>query len=590
MFPIQSTPAGIDPDWTANPAVHIPSHSNGVAAEPPFQHALDLALEIEERYGISSLEALLASCRPAVARDELSVAVVGRFKAGKSSFLNHLIGRPVLPAGVVPVTTAITEIRYGPIEKAEAHFLDGSVQRVPVDAIGAYVSERENPGNGKRVRTITIDMPSLERFRGLGFVDTPGLASALAHNTEESMRWLPNVGLALVAIGADPPLSQQDIELLKRVHEFTPKVAILLTKVDLLTPEERSEVVAFIEAQLRKTFGSAPPVLPYSVRPGYEDLKRQLEQKIFEETLAQFGDQRRAILARKIDTLLNECAGYIALSLKAAERTSAEREDLKKRVIGQREAIADVKAELGLIAQHTMGGTRASAEARLLIYQERLEDRLLQQLDVEFPGWTSSLANLLESFERWLTSALTQELTRISLTERSTLAGPLEKFGKQIFRILQDFRDRISDGTMRAFGVPLRTTEVEMAIHEPASPDIRIGKVFDRNWELLSPIVPVAAIQRVVKRHFARRIPNVVYTNLSRLASQWEESVNAALRNMQKEAERRLDDLVDTVDRLIETGGRDRLPAIRSDLERIASARRAVAGIEGTITNYETHR
>jgi GTP-binding protein EngB required for normal cell division len=588
MFSIKSTSASVDANGAGRtatiPAFNNPQHSKSMTVDPQFQQALDVASEVAKRYEISSLGALLASCRSAVSQDELSVAIIGRFKAGKSSFINHFIGRPVLPVGVIPVTTVITEIRYGPIEKAEAHFLDGVVQQIPVDEIGAYVSERENPENSKRVRIITLDLPRLERFRGLRFVDTPGLDSALAHNTEESMRWLPNVGLALVAMSVDPPLSQQDIELLKRVYEFTPKVAILLTKVDLLAREERSEVVAFIEAQLEKTFGSAAPVLPYSVRPGYEDLKRQLEHSVFEQTLAQFGEQRRAILARKIDTLLRECADYITLSLKSAELMDSEREGLKKQVIGQREVIADVKAELRLIAQHAIGATRTSAEARLQTHQKQLEDRLLQQLDVEFPGWTKSLAYLLESFERWLTSTLAQDLTRISLTERSKMAEPLRRFGKQIFRSLQDFRDRLSDGTMRAFGIPLRTTEVEMAIHEPKSPDIRIGKIFDRNWELLSPIMPVALIKPIVRGHFARQLPYILYTNLSRLASQWEESINVALLNMQKEAERRHEDLIGTVEHLIETGQRDRLPAIRSDLERIESARRAVADSAGSIT------
>lgn len=559
MFPIQSI---------------SPRADSSVAG----RQALELASEAAERYGISSLGALLASCRSALAREAIGVAVVGRFKAGKSSFVNHLAGRAILPTGVVPVTTAIAEIRYGPVEKAEVHFLDGVVRPIPVEETGAYVSERENPGNGKRVRTIVIELPGLERYRGLVFVDTPGLDSALAHNTDESNRWLPNVGLALVAIGAGAPLSQQDIDLLKRVREFTPKVAILLTKVDLLTPDERSEVVAFIEAQLGKTFGCAPPVLPFSVRPGYEDLKREIDRSLFEETLAHWEEERQAILARKIDTLLRECAGYVTLRLKAAERTDSEREELKDRVIGGKEAAAEIKGDLRLLARHAAGGTRASAEARLQRHQNELEDRLLERLDAEFPEWTKSLAFLLESFERWLTSSLTEELTGISLSDRSKLAEPLQKFGKRVFRVLQDFRDRLSEGTLRAFGVPLQTTEVEMAIHEPEIPDIRIGKIFDRNWELLSPILPVAPIRAVVKRHFARRIPNIVYTNLSRLASQWEESVAAALLDMEKEAERRLEDLIGTVERLIETGERDRPPAVRSDLERIEAARRALAG------------
>ena len=42
----------------------------------------------------------------------IDVAILGQFKAGKSSFINSIIGKPVLPTGVTPVTTVITRLQY----------------------------------------------------------------------------------------------------------------------------------------------------------------------------------------------------------------------------------------------------------------------------------------------------------------------------------------------------------------------------------------------------------------------------------------------------------------------------------------------
>src|ERR1017187_3436967 len=94
-------------------------------ANSPLQPALDLASEVAARYQISALSGLLASARAAVGQDEISVAVLGRFKAGKSSFLNDFLGRNVLPVGVVPVTAVVTEIRYGVRDEARVHRHDG---------------------------------------------------------------------------------------------------------------------------------------------------------------------------------------------------------------------------------------------------------------------------------------------------------------------------------------------------------------------------------------------------------------------------------------------------------------------------------
>jgi GTP-binding protein EngB required for normal cell division len=551
-----------------------------------FEPAIDFATDLAQRYELSSVVPLLASCRSAVAQHEVSVAVVGRFKAGKSSFLNHFTDRSILPVGVVPVTTVVTEIRFGPAEKAAVHFMDGSVQELPVESIGQYVSERENPGNSKRVRLIVVELPGLEQYCGLKFVDTPGLESALLHNTEEALKWLPNVGLALVAVSVDPPLSQRDIELLTRLYRFTPNVTILLTKVDLLGSEERSQVLAFVNEQLRKAFGKAPQVVPYSIRPGYEDLKASLARSVFRPVLARFGQERAAIIGRKVDTLLGECSGYLTLSLKSAELADAERNALKEQLVGQRQVVSDVKSQLRLIVNHAAAATRSRLELRFQSHRKPMEIRLLNDLSAEFPAWAKSLAFLLDSFDQWLVRALTGSLAAASLEERSHVLEPLERTSQQVLRILQDFRDRLSERTMRVFGVPLRTTEVDLQVREPESPDIYVGKIFDRNWELLSPIVPVALIRGLVRRHFERQVSYKLFTNLSRLVSQWEERINSALLNMEKEAERRLDELVSTVGRLIDTGGGDRAAAIRKDLERIESMRSALAsrpGIRGQL-------
>lgn len=450
------------------------------------------------------------------------------------------------------------------------------MEEVSLNDIASYVSERENAENYKRVATIRVELPDLARFPGLIFVDTPGLESVLAHNTETSLSWLPNVGLALVAVSVDPPLSQQDIELMKNLYRYTPNVSVLLTKVDLLGAEERSEVLDFIRTRLTKSFGRSPEILPYSVLRGYEELREQLERTVIDRTLDEFGGRRRAILSRKIDTLLRECSDYVALHLKSAQLLDSEREAAKSQVIGEKQVMADLKSELRLIVRHAVGGTRAIAAAVFEPHQQEVERCLLVDFASKFPAWSRSLAVLLSSFEGWLDTSLSAELTRVSLAERPRLIEPLQKTERQVFRYLQEFRDRLSGSTLRAFGIPLRTTEVEIEVQEPQEPDIRVGRIFDRNWELLSPVAPVVLIKSLVRRHFTQRIPDIVYANISRLTSQWEEGINAALLSIGKEAERRLDQLIATVERLIETASSDRMPAIKNDLERMDSARKAI--------------
>jgi GTP-binding protein EngB required for normal cell division len=539
---------------------------------------LDLVDEIAARYGISALSGLLQSVRASASQDEIGVAVLGRFKAGKSSFLNHFLGRSFLPVGVVPVTAVVTEIRYGPREAARVHHHDGRDSEVPLDRIASYVSEKENPENAKQAGLIAVALPELYRFRGLKFVDTPGLESALEHNTRTSLDWLPNVGLALVAVSVDPPLSERDIELLKNLYRYTPKVAILLTKADLLSECELAEVVEFVRAQLAKHLPGNLRVFPYSIKPGFERFREALEAELALGTLQHFAAERESIVSRKMDTVLQECGAYLGLSLKSAELQQAERQALSRQVVGEREAVDELKSTVRLVVQHAAAGTRSMAGNRLETHQQELERTLLAAFEREFPKWNRSLATMLSSFEDWLASALRQELSAVSGGERSALLEPLGQVRKQAHRALQQFRDRLSDSTQRVFGVPLRTTETEIQVAEPATPNIRIGRVFDRNWELLSPVLPVWLIGRAVRRHFARTVSYLIYENLSRLAAQWEEGIGAALWSVEKEVRRRLDELLGTVERLVENSGEELAPQLRADIARLEAARKSLAG------------
>jgi hypothetical protein len=120
----------------------------------------------------------------------------------------------------------------------------------------------------------------------------------------------------------------------------------------------------------------------------------------------------------------------------------------------------------------------------------------------------------------------------VSKRHRSDFVESVHRVSRLLSQSLQDFRNRLSERTLEALGVPLRTTQIDLRTEDPRSPDVRAGKIFDRNWELLSLLVPMVLVQGVVKRHFERRAVDVVLMNLSRLASQWQEIVSGALLSL----------------------------------------------------------
>ena len=156
---------------------------------------------------------------------------------------------------------------------------------------------------------------------------------------------------------------------------------------------------------------------------------------------------------------------------------------------------------------------------------------------------------------------------------------PVRHVARQLSQSLQDFRNRLSERILETLGVPLRTTEVELQTNEPRSPDVYVGKIFDRNWELLSLVVPMSLFKGVVRGHFERKIAEAVFANLSRMVTQWADAVNASLLALEKESGRRLDGLIATIEKLIAAAGQE-APRIHQDVERLAALRAQVLGVD----------
>ncbi len=544
--------------------------------------ALRAVNELCERYQITALDDFLASCRFFAEEETLNIAILGRFKAGKSSFINHLLDIERLPAGAVPVTAVVTEIEYRPVERAEVVLKDGSRRQIALNCIREFVSESENPENSKQVLRVRVELPAMHRYRGTRFVDTPGLESVLEHNTEASLDWLPNVGLALVAVGVDSPLSQRDIELIGNLSRYTPNISLLLIKVDILDESDRAQVTDFVQKQLARCCNKPIPVFSYSIRPGFEHLRAEIDGRLLSRVGAQASEHQAAVLRHKIDSLLSECCDYLTLALRAAETDDSERQRFRQSMVGDNEHLENTRQALRLLVRHAAATSRTAFERLLQPDELPVRHRLLTQLDREFSLWTDSLRVAAERFDEWLTATVPLEMASLSSKHREELVQPIQRVSRQLAQSLQDFRNRLSERTLQALGVPLRTSEMELHVEDPRSPDVRLGKTFDRNWELLSSLLPMPLVKGLLKKHFERKIADIVFMNLSRLASQWEGIVNASLSTLEKEALHRLDVLIATIDKLTATAGQE-TSRIHADLLRLAALRRRLNGDAGSI-------
>lgn len=210
-------------------------------AEDQLREARELLASVRDalvEFGASEDDraALAASIRQL---DELFLlVVVGEFNAGKSAFVNALIGRRVLDEGVTPTTAQIQVLQYG-------------------DEIASHTDDRL-----LKVITAPVDL-----LRGLHIVDTPGTNAIQREHERLTTDFVPRSDVVLFVTSADRPFTESERLFLVSIREWGKKIVLVVNKIDILANAgEQEEVLAFVRGNARDLIGTRVDVFPVSAR------------------------------------------------------------------------------------------------------------------------------------------------------------------------------------------------------------------------------------------------------------------------------------------------------------------------------------
>jgi len=504
------------------------------------------------RWNLASLAPQIEACNELIEENNgIDVAVFGTFKSGKSSFLNSLAGANLLPVGVVPVTAIITRLRFAESLQASVKFLSGENRRVPLDEITAYITESKNPANAKGVADVLIQTPSLKMHAGLQFIDTPGLNSIFTHNSQTSRNWLPRVGAALLAVSADHPFSEQDAALLKDLLRFTPRVIILLTKADLLNPEQMKEVKDFIAQQINSIVTKPIPIFPFSIRDELYPLRESFQRDMLSPLTQSRITESETILRHKLKTLLTDALMYFDIGLAAAEKDESSRANLREQVLNRENNSEAVREELRLIERDCSGQARSQVEEVVERHHARLRTEVLSELRAQQAEWKLNLWKWSRAYEAWLQEVLTKKMLALSKLENHVLSAPLESGERRIARAVDNFKNRLAANVEHALGIKMSEAEWRGQIKAPDRADISISPAFDIHLDSLWFLLPMPLIKGWTRRHFLRKVPWEIEKNLSRLETQWTESIDARIRDLKRQAEIHVETEIKTIECLL---------------------------------------
>jgi small GTP-binding protein len=164
------------------------------------------------------------------------LVIVGEFNAGKSAFINALIGAPVMPEGVTPTTSVINLLRYGEVE-SETMLPEGVIQRTfPAD----FLEE------------ITV-------------VDTPGTNAIIREHEALTQRFVPRADIVLFVTSADRPFSESEREFMTQIREWGKKIVVIINKIDLMRDDaSKQQIIEFVRENISRLLGFDPEIFPVS--------------------------------------------------------------------------------------------------------------------------------------------------------------------------------------------------------------------------------------------------------------------------------------------------------------------------------------
>ena len=290
---------------------------------------------------------------------EFSIAVVGEFSAGKSTFLNALMGERILPSFTNETTATVNFLRHKNAarngECGEVVYNDKTSEKIysaDLQTVSKYVCTNSDVEVAKNVDHLDLYLDSKFLDGNVTLVDTPGLNGIAEGHKEMTMQQIERSSAGIFMFNANKPGSRSDFEFLSELRKNVDgsSILLLLNKIDTIKVSEGETVETVID-KLKENYKKVypdvktiPEIWPVAAYPALiarsaqnnfdyngkngnftkeekEKLEERSQMKAFEDRLWKFLTQgekaKQELLApvRQLIAQLSEIEGNIKIQL-----------------------------------------------------------------------------------------------------------------------------------------------------------------------------------------------------------------------------------------------------------------------------------
>ncbi len=491
-------------------------------------------------------------------QNKLYLVVVGIFKRGKSSVINAVIGKPLVPVAVTPVTAIITIFEYNAERSyAAIHFTDGRIEEKNSKEVDQFVNEDLNPSNDKKVQVVRIfdDTPLL---KSISLVDTPGIGSSFEHNTATTLQFIPKIDAALFLLSADMPVSRLDTDFLKELKGSVPKIVFVMNKKDLLS-----------EGELKK-------LIEHNTKTIAEIMQLPVEKINFIPVSAREYEQSKE--GNGINRLIEEIR-----SISTYEKTELLEQATSKRyrwLYKQLQMQLKLKAESLLMPLNELEQKQEKLHSSISIMQDQKDEfesiikgkiKLLQEqidflVNKESATIKTSIYEKLnlqtELFKKEKLAKVQNEIDQFILRRYKEIKNQLEDLTKQQFRNLlqqystrsQSFLNELATHLTSLLGISfdMIADKFDLDVYTSfyLSLDSGLGNISSNNF-ILNKLIPTSVRNEKLINRLKEHYNNIMIRNSASIAYDLIYKIQESFRKFNYDLNNRLKELLENIQEII---------------------------------------
>ncbi len=392
---------------------------------------------------------------PKIEDERFHLVVLGEFNHGKTTFVNALLGAPVLPTGVTPTTAVLHHIHWDDTPGARVVSRDGSTQDVALDALETYVVGR---GSVETIRYIEVGYPASILRDRVTLVDTPGVNDLNLARAEITYSYIPRADAVLFLLDAGQILKESERVFLteRLLRANREKILFVVNKIDLLTPEEREEALRYARENLARILAE-PAVFPMSATRALAGDRTGSGMDAFQKHLEEYlTSQRGRILLDNAATDALRAAAILRQNLEIKRRSFAmAAEELDARITAV-EAEMRVRGRQIADRQKRIADEVADVQAWVRRDLERFVDQFAESLPAQIDRATA------EDIKKHLDGFVQDAFQKWAEQEGEEIGRRLEKLAEEIISVVNEDAREVAERLARELGPTAPTVDVKV--------------------------------------------------------------------------------------------------------------------------------